>query len=232
MNRDNPKLRIVYHDEFIPKDYLPTFSTLVIETFYFRIKDLSNQFIVCNDDFYFINPIPNDWFFKDGKIHQGMSGTRPRKWGNGNSVWSGIIYNNTRFLEKNILKTQLGQYYHYSHLPDGRVKSYEIHFMDKYGDEVRDAMIVSHFRHPKNLIPSLLFIDSMKYTKYGVRDEQIYKNSKYAELTVNTDWKGLRNKQMICLNDTVNSNADFENTQKKFLEFMESVLPEKSSFEK
>ena len=38
LNRNNSKLRIVYHDEYIP-------------------KELSNNYIYCNDDYFFINPI-------------------------------------------------------------------------------------------------------------------------------------------------------------------------------
>ena len=136
LNKNNPKLRIVYHDEFIPKELLPTFSTLVIETFYYRIPDLSEHFIVSNDDFYFINDIPSDLFFKDGVIHQGETKTRARNWKCGNKVWETIVNNNNSFLEKYVLKKHLDKIYHYSHLPDGRVKSFETDFMSKHYNEI------------------------------------------------------------------------------------------------
>ena len=230
LNRDNPKLRIVYHDEFIPKELLPTFSTLVIETFYYRIPDLSNHFIVCNDDFYFLNPIPKDLFFKDGKCHYGCTGTRSSSWSNGNKVWSAIVNNNSRFLGKNIVKTN--NFIHYSHLPDGRVKEFEANFMAKYFGEIYSAMNVSKFRHPKNLIPSLLFIDSMKYKKYSVKDDRVYKNSCYKTLGSYMDWNTIKKKQMVCLNDTVTANSNFEKIKASLINFFEGLFPEKSSFEK
>ena len=72
LNRDAPKLRIVYHEDYIPQEYLPTFSTFIIEWWYFLIPDLSEHFIVCNDDMYFLNKIPEDRFFTaDGVVKQG-----------------------------------------------------------------------------------------------------------------------------------------------------------------
>ena len=38
---NNKKLEIVKHEEFIPKEYLPTFNSNVIEMNLFRIKNLS-----------------------------------------------------------------------------------------------------------------------------------------------------------------------------------------------
>ena len=46
---DHPKLRIINHTEFIPKQYLPTFSSHTIEMNLFRITDLSEYFVLFND---------------------------------------------------------------------------------------------------------------------------------------------------------------------------------------
>ena len=232
LDRTNPKLRIVYHHEFIPKHLLPTFNTLVIETYYYRIPDLSNHFIVCNDDFYFLKPIPQDLFFKDGICQYGETGTRSRIWGNGNNVWSGIVNNNTRFIEQYIIKGVRLKYIHYSHLPDGRVKEYDMNFMSKYYAEIDAAMSISKFRHPKNLIPSLLFIDSMKYQGYSKLNKEVYQNSCYKELTGGIDYNSLENKQMVCFNDTAASNSNYDYIKTKLLAFLEKKFPEKSSFEK
>ena len=231
INRDNPKLRIVYHKEFIPEELLPTFSTLVIETFYYRIPDLSENFIVCNDDFYFLNPIPEDLFFKDGKIYQGTSGMRPKNWNNGNSDWSTIVNNNNVFLEKYIIKEPKKEFYHYSHLPDGRVKSFEVDFMNKYYDVIYDAMKVSRFRHPKNFIPSVLYIDTMKYTGYGILSDRVYKNSAYVAIDSRTNISEYKDCEMICFNDTACVD-DFEKCRDNLLSLFKAKFPEKSSFEK
>lgn len=60
LNRSSPKLRIVFHDEFIPRGFLPTYNIRIIEAFEHRIKDLSEHFIYCDDDFFFLNPIKQE----------------------------------------------------------------------------------------------------------------------------------------------------------------------------
>ena len=50
LNRDYPKASVVYHDQFIPKEYLPTFNSHTIELNLHRIPGLSEQFVYFNDD--------------------------------------------------------------------------------------------------------------------------------------------------------------------------------------
>lgn len=66
LNVDAPKLNIVKHSDYIPAEYLPTFSSHVIELNLHRIEDLSEQFIYMNDDFFFLKEISPEFFFRDG----------------------------------------------------------------------------------------------------------------------------------------------------------------------
>lgn len=50
VNREN--VRIVFHNEFIPKEFLPTFNSCTIESFLYRISDLSERFVYFNDDIF------------------------------------------------------------------------------------------------------------------------------------------------------------------------------------
>ena len=45
LNLNNPKLNIVNHKDFIPEEYLPTFSSHAIELNIHRIPGLSEKFI-------------------------------------------------------------------------------------------------------------------------------------------------------------------------------------------
>ena len=72
----------------------------------------------------------------------------------------------------------------------------------------------------------------MKYTKYGVIDCRVYKNSCYTEISNYTNYKNLENKEMVCINDTAVSNNNFAEAKRKLIEFLDRKLPEKSSFEK
>lgn len=61
-----PKLKIVNHKDFIPDDYLPTFSSHTIELNFHRIKGLAEHFIYFNDDMYLIKPASPEDFFING----------------------------------------------------------------------------------------------------------------------------------------------------------------------
>ena len=65
LNVNSPKLHIVRHDEFIPKEYLPTFSSHAIEMNIHRIPGLSEHFVYFNDDMFMLRPFKEDDFFRD-----------------------------------------------------------------------------------------------------------------------------------------------------------------------
>ena len=60
------KLHVVRHEEFIPKEYLPTFSSHAIEMNIHRIPGLSEQFVYFNDDMFLLRPFQPEDFFKKG----------------------------------------------------------------------------------------------------------------------------------------------------------------------
>ena len=66
MNLDAPKLHIVKHSDFIPSEYLPTFSSHAIELNLHRIDGLARQFININDDILFLQELKANEFFKNG----------------------------------------------------------------------------------------------------------------------------------------------------------------------
>lgn len=65
LNMEYEKLRVVRHEEYIPHEYLPTFNSNVIEMNYHRIEDLSENFILFNDDLIPLQPISEEYYFKN-----------------------------------------------------------------------------------------------------------------------------------------------------------------------
>lgn len=63
LNAEHPKLQIVKHSDFIPKQYLPTFSSHAIELNLHRIKGLSEKFVYFNDDTFLVRPVSESDFF-------------------------------------------------------------------------------------------------------------------------------------------------------------------------
>lgn len=65
---DHPKVEIVDHRNFIPEEYLPTFNSNTIEMNMYRIKELSENFILFSDDVFPLQPIAEEYYFKDNKV--------------------------------------------------------------------------------------------------------------------------------------------------------------------
>lgn len=65
VNRET--VRIVLHDEFMPKEHIPTFSSSAIESDMWRIDGLSERFLYSNDDLFTMEPMTEDDFF-DGNL--------------------------------------------------------------------------------------------------------------------------------------------------------------------
>lgn len=66
LDTGHPKLRVVRHDEFIPKEYLPTFSSAPIEWNINRLDGLSEEFVSFNDDMFLLDAVDKSFFFRDG----------------------------------------------------------------------------------------------------------------------------------------------------------------------
>ena len=57
-------VKVVYHNEFIPGQFLPTFNSTTIEMFLWNIKGLSEKFIYANDDMLPTGKLePKDFFY-------------------------------------------------------------------------------------------------------------------------------------------------------------------------
>ena len=66
LNEAHPKLHLVNHEDYIPKEYLPTFNSNTIELNFHRIEELSEHFVLFNDDVFLLRPIDPTLFFRQG----------------------------------------------------------------------------------------------------------------------------------------------------------------------
>ncbi len=68
LDTTNPKIKIVTHKEIMPDEILPTYNSLVIESYVADIPELSEHFLLANDDCYISRPVVPSFFFdKQGK---------------------------------------------------------------------------------------------------------------------------------------------------------------------
>ena len=64
LNVNHPKLRIIKHEDYMPKECLPTFNSNSIELMINRIEELSEQFVLFNDDMFLLKKTNYTDFFK------------------------------------------------------------------------------------------------------------------------------------------------------------------------
>ncbi|GHU99800.1 glycosyl transferase [Bacteroidia bacterium] len=66
LNVNHPGLHIVRHEDFIPREYLPVFSSHPIELAMHRIEGLADRFVYFNDDTFLLRPTSSGRFFRRG----------------------------------------------------------------------------------------------------------------------------------------------------------------------
>lgn len=68
LKTEHPRLKIVKHEDYIPAEYLPTFNSNTIEMNFHRISQLSENFILFNDDFFPLQPIEETYYFRGDQV--------------------------------------------------------------------------------------------------------------------------------------------------------------------
>lgn len=66
LNNSAEQLVLVKHEDFIPEEFLPTFSANPIELALHRIESLSEKFIYFNDDMFLLSPVSPSHFYLNG----------------------------------------------------------------------------------------------------------------------------------------------------------------------
>ncbi|WP_426355795.1 Stealth CR1 domain-containing protein [Latilactobacillus sakei] len=65
LNTDNEKIRVIDHSDFLDQQNLPVFNSNAIELNIDKIKDLSENFVLFNDDMFINDFISEELFFKN-----------------------------------------------------------------------------------------------------------------------------------------------------------------------
>ena len=259
LNTNNPKLNIVKHKDFIPKEYLPTFNSHTIELNIHRIQGLSEKFVYFNDDMMLVNAVSSEYFFKKGLpcdswqedilvldktsdinfshilindlkvINSNFNKREAIK----NYFFKWFNLKNGRGLMKNVLlyswKNVAG--FHNYHMPTPYLKET---FNDVWSKEqkILDETCITKFREDNDVnqyVMSLWQIYSGKF--YAKKSKEF---GKCFTLKDNNEelYKFIKNssKSIVCINDGVVH--DFEKVKKELNSVFEYKFPKKSNFEK
>lgn len=134
---NNPKVTIINQSEILEADKLPTFNSVHIEFFLYKIKNLSEHFLYANDDMIMNTPLSPDFFFDENgnprviiKERDNARAFRRRKV-NGN-------WNNTKFNALNLIREKFRKKYNvtYKHCIEPIRKSYMRENAEKNWNEI------------------------------------------------------------------------------------------------
>lgn len=258
LNTDHPKINIVKHQDYIPEEYLPTFSANPIELNFHRISDLEEKFIFFNDDMFLINELSPEDYFVNGKVVDRLSEntTIATK---GDDVFAHILLNdigiiNKHFDKKTVFKENFFKWFNfkntkgiikticlkpwkyfigmeYSHLPNAYTKStYREVWEKEY--EILDSTSKNKFRTKNDVNQFIFEYWQLASGKFEFRKKTIGECLELSNDNIEDVCRKIKEQKMkvICLNDS-NMEIDFENLKEHIKNAFEEILPEKSKFE-
>lgn len=210
LNTHHPKLHIVYHNEYIPAEFVPTFNTFVIEAFFHKIPELSENFITCNDDMIFTNRTTRSDYFV-GNVS--IDNPRTTKYLTCNPVHDLLYHGGAYNMFQQVLDTSTdieqlitghkSCYYNY-HIPFGLNKSFISFLWHKYGSLFKSKLVNSRFRQPYNFVSWMYRYIKLDMGLY-IQSNTIDTDYTYLELgdrlVVDELVRALRTKKVTCLND-------------------------------
>lgn len=255
LNENNPKINLVSHKDFIPAEFLPTYNSVVIERFMHKIPGLADHFVYFNDDFYIINHLTPERFFRNGLPCDIAIFQYNPSW----SQWYKRIKNNIRIInkffdKKEVLKRDHNKWFDKSYGVRARW-NYLLMPYDKFitlrTPHNAQPYLKSTFEEVWNAVGKELMETSSNrfravtdYTPELFRTWQIcqgnfesyntYADTKMFPLMIKSKQavRAIREQKysLICLNDNKHI-RNYNDVMKSIAEAFESILPEKSSFE-
>lgn len=256
LDENNPKIHLVNHKDFIPTEFLPTYNSVVIERYMYRIPGLAEHFVYFNDDFFIINNITEERFFKNGLPRDIAVFTYNPSW----SQWYVRIKNNIRLInrhfdKKEVMRQWHDKWFHKSYGSKARW-NYLLQFYNKFitlrvphnaqpylkstfeevwaeeGEELTKTS-VNRFRATNDYTPELFRI--WQICRGNFEPYNTYQDTKMFPLMVKSK-KAIKaiyeqSYSLICLNDNVHI-RHYDEVMGSLRDAFQSILPEKSSFER
>lgn len=258
LNKNHQKLNIVYHHDYIPEKYLPTFSSRPIELNLHRIKGLSEHFVYFNDDMFIIKPTRKEDFFKNdlpcdtAVLMPLISKFRKSTMANVANVMEII---NTSYDKKSVLKKDFFKWFnicyrkflistflmlpykHFTgflnlHLPNSYLKSTFEELWDREY-EVLDSTCSNKFRTGNDINQQLPKYKQLVEGKFSPRSPYIGKTYNFTNNNEDIVQAIINQKfKLICINDNDSNPIEDFNKQTIIVKSaFEQIFPEKSAFE-
>lgn len=261
LNCNHPKLHIIRHENYMPQNALPTFSSHALEVNLHRIDGLSEHFVYLNDDTFIIRPMAETKFFKNG-LPCTFGAEMPMAFTGNPGIWQYAAVNDlciiNRHFEKKKQTAKFRKKYVSSHyrwqdnvrtlamekmFPDGFAGFKNLHapaaYMKTTFEEVWQAEpeILEHttmhrFRQADDVNQWVMLWWQVASGNFS---PAIIDSQTLPVMDKNIDsiCRAILNQSsdMVCLNDSETDNS-FEINSRKIKAAFEKILPEKCGFEK
>jgi hypothetical protein len=262
LNESHIKLKMINHRDYIVSKYLPTYNSNAIELNYHRMEDLSEEYVMFNDDIFLLQSIGPEYFFRNGNPVLDTDLRYYKKVGLNN--WSKVAFNNycvvnmsfdmRRSIWENRKKwfnvKELGwkrsmqniacfmanktlPFSIYGHIAQPHLKSTLQEVWEKW-NEVMDITSSHKFRSDDQVNQWLLCSwNQAKGRFYPTTKEKRGININVSPDMIKRAVDIIKNQLVpqVCLNDSEkNINAEFCNAE--LIKAFDTILPNKSSFEK
>lgn len=255
LNLDAPKLHYVQHEDFIPKHCLPTFSANPIEINMHRIKGLAEHFVFFNDDFFLINKVlPSRFFHKglpcDMAVLNALSCGRMV-----HLVVNDLDIINAKFDKRAVIRQNLGKWFNLKyrgklyrtfallawpyftgfydhHLPQAFLKSTLKEVWGEYG-EILEQTTASKFRRVTDVNQWLFrywHLAKGEFSPINVNQDSIFFEITDVSLSMIEKVISRQSKSIIVLND--GKVSSFEGSKERINRAFDTILPDKSVYEK
>jgi len=239
LNVNNPKLKILYHKAYVPAQCQPTFNGLCSTSFLFKHPSIENNIIYCCDDYFFVNEAKETDYFVDNKCVKlydetpdayNFYKTHP-------DTWSDLMCSTIKYKEKisgkdtNYFTRHTACAFHKNDFLEF-YKHHEVDLITEY------SKYTSKIRQGTNILASYVVDWLQGDRKDYIPDKTYYEKNVVLNITRKTNYKAIMTacltKTCVCLNDQSNgmTEAEFTDTKKKIIKILNTVLPDKSSFEK
>lgn len=260
LNEKHSKLHIVKHEDFIPQEFRPTFSSHPIEWNFHRIEWLTENFVYFNDDMFLIKKVSPEDFFRDERPVD-MLALQPDVANADDQIMPYVYLNNAMVLAKYFdkrenMKKQPGAYFHpgyplmyfgynllemafprftgfYTVHGPSPLKKESYRFFWKNEEELLHHVCCHPFRHKEDISQYVL----REYQKLSGNfvPKNIHKFCRYFNLQPeNPELVKTITKQKskcICINDS-NFEIPYEKVKQELNHAFSILFPEKSLFEK
>lgn len=262
LNLEHPKLVVIKHGDYIPPEYLPTFSSIPIELNMHRIPGLSEHFVYFNDDMYLSRPVQPEDFFVQG-LPKYAAIAKPVRNYRYNGPFTHQLFSVIGVVN-DVFDVQLSMQKHperwFSHEYGGNIKHNRKAYQESYlpgmffshlGVPFRKSTIESvwkeipiemeetsrhRFRTPLDIMHQIFSLWDIMQGDFVPVDSSYY-GVKFGALSkdqneVRKAFLG-RQYRMICLNDSIDvTDKNFSEVKRELDGILAEVFPDKSRFEK